>query len=122
MDNTKLSTIQKRQKLNNIFRMDNKGPGGAYHKYMICANDELGTTFPFIQFQCGPRTAPGSTRGLIDSDLLEIVRDRLSAFQEGDFACDENAKALEHVEIALMYLNKRVEDRLERQVLGTNNK
>lgn len=122
MDNTKLSTIQKRQKLNNIFRMDNKGPGGAYHKYMICTNDESGTTFPCIQFQCGPRTAPESTRGIIDSDLLEIVRDRLSAFQEGDFACDENAKALEHVEIALMYLNKRVEDRLERQVLGTNNK
>ncbi|MDY4947783.1 MAG: ABC transporter ATPase, partial [Clostridium cadaveris] len=33
-----------------------------------------------------------------------------------------NAKALEHIEIALMYANRRVEDRIERNVLGTNNK
>ena len=40
----------------------------------------------------------------------------------GDFATDDNAKALEHIEIALMYMNKRVRDRYERNVLGTYEK
>ena len=59
---------------------------------------------------------------IIYIDLLEIVRDRLKAFQAGDFATEYNAQALVHVEEALMWLNRRVEDRIERQVLGTNNK
>ncbi|HHD2802129.1 TPA: ABC transporter ATPase, partial [Clostridium perfringens] len=33
-----------------------------------------------------------------------------------------NEKALEHIELALMYMNRRVEDRIERNVLGTNKK
>ena len=41
---------------------------------------------------------------------------------KGSFATDDNAKALEHVELALMYLNKRVMDRYERNVLGTYDK
>ena len=39
-----------------------------------------------------------------------------------EFATDDNAKALEHIEIALMYMNKRVMDRYERNVLGTYKK
>ena len=69
-----------------------------------------------------PRNESGSTHGVIDTDLLEIVRDRLKAFQAGDFATEYNAQALVHVEEALMWLNRRVKDRIERQVLGTNNK
>ena len=34
----------------------------------------------------------------------------------------ETACALTHIEEALMWLNKRVEDRIERGVLGTYNK
>ena len=59
--------------------------------------------------------------GIIDTDLLEIVRDRLKSFQNGNFATAYNEKALEHIEIALMYMNQRVEDRIERNVLGTYN-
>ena len=40
----------------------------------------------------------------------------------GEFATEYNAKALEYIELALMYMNRRVEDRIERNVLGTNNK
>ena len=113
-----LSTIQKREKLNMVAALDEPGPGGANHSYMITTpNEDV-----VIQFQCGPRKLPGSTHGVIDSDLLEIVRDRLTAFQAGDFASEYNAQALTHVEEALMWLNRRVEDRIERQVLGTNNK
>ena len=60
--------------------------------------------------------------GTLDTDLLEIVRDRLRCFQAGDFATRENACALTHIEEALMWMNKRVEDRIERNVLGTMQK
>lgn len=75
-----------------------------------------------IQFQCGPRKEDGSCYGVIDSDLLEIVRYRLQCFQAGLFASRENAVALTHIEESLMWLNIRVEDRIERNVLGTYNK
>ena len=74
-----------------------------------------------IRFQCGPRKSPDARRGLLDVDLLEIVRDRLRAFQAGPFSCRENACALTHIEEALMWMNRRVEDRIERGVLGTEN-
>ena len=54
--------------------------------------------------------------------ILEIVRDRLKGFQSGPMATRENACALTHIEEALMWMNKRVEDRIERGVLGTMEK
>jgi hypothetical protein len=60
--------------------------------------------------------------GVLDVDLLEIVRDRLKAFQTGDYATRENACAITHIEEALMWMNKRVEDRAERGVLGTTGR
>lgn len=117
----KLSTIQKREKLNEVYAADEIGPGGANHHYKIALLDANGETID-IKLQCGPRKEEGSQHGVIDSDLLEIVRDRLKAFQTGPFASDYNAKALEHIEEALMWLNRRVEDRIERQVLDTYNK
>jgi hypothetical protein len=122
MDN--LSTIQKRNKLNNVFRAGEQGPGGAYHEYAVLTAE--GTPTPMIVaeivFQKGPRKEPTSVCGVLDSDLLEIVRDRLRCFQQGDFASRENACALTHIEEALMWMNKRAEDRAERGVLGTYGK
>lgn len=123
-----LSTIQKREKLNSVIAVDEVGPGGANHHYVI--QYEL---YPVgepkeihklieIQFQNGARKEEKSIHGVIDSDLLEIVRDRLKAFQAGPFATRENACALTHIEEALMWMNRRVEDRIERNVLGTMNK
>lgn len=121
-----LSTIQKREKLNKVFAVDEIGPGGANHEYKIeytnHKNIDLQDDVTIIQFQKGPRNEQKSIHGVLDTDLLEIVRDRYKAFQEGPFASEYNAKALEHIEIALMYANRRVEDRIEREVLGTYNK
>ena len=75
-----------------------------------------------LQMQCGPRKEKASLHGVIDTDLLEIVRDRLKAFQAGPFSSRENACALTHIEEALMWMNRRVEDRIERNVLGKNEK
>lgn len=120
-----LSTIQKREKLNRVFASDEPGIGSASHEYDVYpAQDFNENTEPLIviRFQHGPRKDPNSTRGVLDTDLLEIVRDRLRGFQSGEFACRENACALTHIEEALMWMNRRVEDRIERQVLGTNQK
>ena len=121
-----LSTIQKRENLNRVYRTGEPGPGGAYHDYDIYPADKslIETEIPMacIEFQKGPRKDPNARHGILDSDLLEIVRDRLKAFQDGPYACRENACALTHIEEALMWMNRRVEDRIERQVLGTMEK
>lgn len=114
-----LSTIQKQNKLNRIYRIDKRGPGGAFHEYRIFANDAEAALLAEINFQKGPRNEPDSVRGVVDEDLLEIVRDRLASFQRGALPTRENARALTHIEEALMWLNKRKEDRAERDVLGT---
>lgn len=115
----KLSTIQKRENLNTVFVTDEKGNGGAHHRYEIDLQD--GNQVVVIQFQDGARKLEGSIPGVLDTDLLEIIRHRLQGFQSGQFACRENAIALTHIEEALLWMNKRVEDRIERNVLGTNN-
>lgn len=120
----KLSTIQKREKLNEIYATGEKVNGEAYHVYDI-TYDSKGDGYISnhrISFQDGPRKVNGSTNGVIDTDLLEIVRHRLQCFQAGEFATRENEVALTHIEEALLWMNKRVEDRIERNVLGTMNK
>jgi hypothetical protein len=122
-----LSTIQKRNKPNDVYALGEKGHGSAYHKYAVAAVVPKDASFNIkriaeITFQCGPRSDPDSTHGVLDVDLLEIVRHRLQCFQAGPYACRENALALTHIEEALLWLNKRVEDRAERGVLGTSEK
>lgn len=126
----RLSTIQKREKLNDVYSVDEKGNGGANHRYIICKNGETSWCngnnsegiLNDIQLQNGPRKIEDSIHGIIDTDLLEIVRDRLKSFQNGDFKSRENACALTHIEEALMWMNRRVEDRIERDVLGKYEK
>lgn len=114
----KLNTIQKREKLNDVYRHGEPGPGGAYHDYTIVSVDGQ-HILEHIEFQKGPRKDPGSRHGVLDVDLLEIVRDRLSAFCKGSMPSWETEMALQNVEAALKYLNKRTEDRIERGILGT---
>lgn len=118
----KLSTIQKRGNLNEVFQIDDPGAGGACHAYLITRADDEEAYVQSIMFQHGPRNDDTSDHGVLDCDLLEIVRDRLKSFQAGPMATRENACALHHIEEALMWMAKRVEDRIERQVLGTMEK
>lgn len=122
----KLNTIQKRGKLNQVYAIDEQGVGNANHEYGVAFEStgeaQSGLVDFTIFFQNGARNNPDSTAGVLDVDLLEIVRDRLKGFQSGQFACRENACALTHIEEALMWLNRRVEDRIERNVLGTEQK
>lgn len=118
----RLSTIQKRENLNTVHANDEVGPGGAHHFYEIHSVSEPVFITGQIQMQKGPRKDEASVHGVLDTDLLEIVRHRLQCFQAGEFASRENAVALTHIEEALMWMNRRVEDRIERNVLGTYNK
>lgn len=122
MSEKHLVTIQKNNKLNDVFAVGAKGNGGAYHEYVIrntpmCIEESLLTEV--VKFQNGARDTLRSSHGILDTDLLEIVRHRLMCFQDGSYATRENEMALEHIEEALLWMNKRVEDRAERDVLGT---
>ena len=119
-----LETIQTKEKLNNVFAADEKGPGGANHEYHITLNngENSASDVVVIQMQKGPRNEKNSIHGVANEDLLEIVIDRLIGFQNGPFANMYNAADLESVENALQALNDRVEDRISRKVLGKNIK
>lgn len=130
----KLSTIQKRENLNDVY-VGERGIGGAAHVYTIVksgsaviderSGDPLASPSDillFLRFQEGPRKDPAALHGITDQDLLEVVRDRLRGFQSGDMRTRETACALTHIEEALLWLNKRIEDRIERNVLGTMEK
>ena len=120
---SELITIQKNGKLNEVYALGDIGPGGARHSYKIAMKraDEEAMAL-WIRFQEGPRFDPESITGVCDQDLLEIVRDRLRGFQSGELATRETAIALSRVEEALLWLNKRIEDRIARGVLGTMEK
>ncbi|MBR1700833.1 MAG: ABC transporter ATPase [Lachnospiraceae bacterium] len=121
----KLNTIQKRNNLNEIYSTDELGSDGAHHSYRIVTPNEIDPTagiLATIKFQKGARSETDETNGVLDADLLEIIRDRLTCFQNGPFACEETAEALRHITEALMWLNKRAEDRATRNVLGKSEK
>lgn len=119
----KLNTIQKRNNLNTVYAVDEPGVGNGNHTYQVVITNEKGEEIPYaITFQNGPRNDSNSIHGLLDTDLLEIVRDRLTGFQSGEFACRENALALTALENCLLWMNERVENRASRGVLGTTHK
>jgi hypothetical protein len=107
-----------------IFVMDEPGPGGACHEYMLVLTPALGADHnevisSTIEFQKGP-IAEAGMNGFTQEALLVVVIDRLRCFQAGQYACRENAIALTKLEEALMWLQKRTRDRLARGVEGTS--
>ncbi len=106
--------------------LDNPGAGGACHKYIIepvlplNGSDDF-SPFATVNFQNGPIKENG-VNGCHQEDLIAIVLDRLQSFQDGDYACRENEKAIEKLEEALMWLRKRTQDRIDRGVEGTSKK
>ncbi len=71
-----------------------------------------------LKFQVGPTTT--GVNGIINEALLVVVIDRLEQFQEGKFKCRENAIALTHIQTALLWLNERKRERLERGVVDAD--
>ena len=118
----KLNTIQKNNKLNEVYAVGEQHMGVNYEYNIYREYEEGEYILDTISFQRGARNLEDSTEGVVHEDLLEIVRDRLAGFQNTEFKTRENAIALTHIEEALLWLNKRIEDRASRGVLGTYEK
>ncbi len=87
-----------------------------------------------IKFHEGQAPLPGSSlmtredpaegegpNGITHEVLIEVILDRLRAFQKGKCSCRENAFAIECLEVALLWLQKRATDRIRRGVEGRVN-
>ena len=55
--------------------------------------------------------------GTTNEDLLEVLINRMNYLQE-KFPCRENALVITKLEESLMWLNKRTQDRIKRNVEG----
>lgn len=106
---------------------DEPGSGGANHLYII-EGFNTGTNKSeknpaicetTILFQNGPIKECG-TNGITHEVLLAILEDRLKSFQNGPYACEENAKALQHIQDAQKILQDRTRARMARGVEGTH--
>ena len=76
-----------------------------------------------IKWQEGP-LGRGEDRkepnGAFVETVIDIARQRIDYYQNSIFKCRENAIAITKLEEALMWLNKRTQDREIRQVEGTH--
>lgn len=113
-----------------IFAVDLPGPAGGQAAYMLNGFDTKnrgivssneGLTQLNIFFQ---NAAPvdGVPNGVTMEHLLAVCAHRLVAFQAGQFANVENAMALRHIQAAILSLNDRTIDRVNRGVKNTPQK
>ena len=106
------------ENLNYIVYSEEKDCGGAQFHYGVY-NARTGAHIQDIVFQNGPRKEAGTTPGLTDVDILEIVHHRLKAYTKGPYWCEEDIAAACCVYAALSHLKRRTEGRKSRGVLGT---
>lgn len=91
---------------------DMTGEDALGHLYQVAG----GSFFDTLHFQKGGVPDNG-VNGLTNESLLAILAHRLKFLQE-KCPCRENAIAITNVEQALMWLQKRTADRIERGVEG----
>lgn len=116
-----------------VFVLDQAGPGGAHHQYVVVASESAaaldaekqelnvqpGALLGQVGFQFGPIKESGHS-GVQIEHLLAICAHRLACFQTGPFACRENALALTKIQEAMLWLQSRTRDRQSRGVEGQN--
>ena len=112
---------------------DEPGQGGANHRYLIAGFDTennpsrdtfdkySGRKWYEILFQNGPIKESG-VNGITDQSLVALVIDRYRGFQRGQYACDDNAEALAHLEAFMECSARRTKARIARGVEGTHEK
>lgn len=92
---------------------------GANHEYHVLRTDNGEHLPTCVKFQKGPIKEHG-INGVHNEDLLVIVLDRLKGFQNTEFKCKENDKAIDAIEETLLWLRKRTYERVVRNVEGTS--
>lgn len=110
-----------------LFAINGRNEAGAHNHYALTkltlrdGQDNEAVPYPvqYIDFQEGNPLTQGYNGWTIEH-LLAVAHHRLSGYQAGKFACEENQNALEHIELAIRHLNKRTVDRIARQVKNTD--
>ena len=100
--------------------MKNNIPGHQYELSNFEKKDQQGQILQFIHKE--PKEE-GSTElitisdGTTNEEILEVLIDRMN-FLQSKFPCRENALVITKLEESLMWLNKRTQDRMKRNVEG----
>ena len=100
--------------------MKNNVPGHQYELSNFENKDQQGQILQFIHKE--PKEE-GSTElitisdGTTNEEILEVLIDRMN-FLQSKFPCRENAIVITKLEESLMWLNKRTQDRMKRNVEG----
>lgn len=90
----------------------------AHHDYAV-VNSKCGKVIETIHFQEGPIKENG-VNGVCNEDLILMVVDRLESFQNSEYACEENAAAIECFMQGISHLRERTNKRIARGVVGTS--
>lgn len=103
---------------------DEKGRNVEGHRYDVLyetPKDGLldGPPQSSLVFQYGPVGDHGNN-GLQNEMLIAILVHRLEFLNRGDYECEENSHAIRHLQEALICLERRTLDRVQREVEGTN--
>lgn len=91
------------------------------HKYRLDSFEK--TNLQMIQFIEKAPKEEGSTElitlndGTTNEEVIEVLLDRMNYLQS-KFPCRENAIAITKLDEALLWLNKRTQDRIKRNVEG----
>lgn len=98
--------------VNAIFRLAD-GTDVVGHQYQLAAGANVST----LDFQRGPVKDVG-VNGITNEALLAVLIHRMK-YLDGQFGCDENKRAIQHLEEALVNLEVRTARRMVRGVEGT---
>lgn len=105
---------------------DTRAEDNAHHAYEITVDGYPGTDADpnkriihrvVLHFQNGGLKEAGPN-GITDQALIAIVLDRLRSFNDGPYRCRENSVMITKLEEALMWGEKRANDRARRNVEG----
>ena len=93
------------------------------HKYLLDNFENKENPAQVLQFIQKVPIQPGSTEletvsdGTTNEEVLEMLIDRMN-YLNSKFPCGENSIAITNLDQALLWLNKRTQDRIKRNVEG----
>jgi hypothetical protein len=99
----------------------------AGHTYELSNFENKNETGQILQFIHKEPIAPAHSElktvsdGTTNEEVLEVLIDRMN-YLNSKFPCRENSIVITHLETALLWLEKRTNDRLKRNVEGKNEK
>ena len=104
--------------------MKNLVAGHTYELSNFENKDEKGQVLQFIHkepIEEGSKELKTVSDGTTNEEVLEALINRMN-FLNGKFPCRENSIVITHLETALLWLEKRTNDRIKRNVEGKNEK